>query len=43
MRGDILGIERRRRWSDQDKLLIVSSVGIDGATVELCAILGDTA
>ena len=33
MRGDILGIERRRRWNDQDKLLIVSSVGIDGATV----------
>ena len=33
MRGDILGIERRRRWRDQDKLAIVSSVGIDGATV----------
>lgn len=33
MRGEIFGIERRRRWSDQDKLLIVSSVGIDGATV----------
>ena len=33
MRGDILGIERRRRWSDQDKLLIVSSVSINGATV----------
>jgi transposase len=33
MRGEILGIERRRRWNDQDKLLIVSSVGIDGATV----------
>ncbi|MDR9429015.1 MAG: transposase [Salibaculum sp.] len=33
MRGEILGIERRRRWSDQDKLLIVSAVGIDGATV----------
>ena len=33
MRGDILGIERRRRWSDQDKLLIVSSIGVDGATV----------
>ena len=33
MRGDILGIERRRRWSDQDELLIVSSVGINGATV----------
>lgn len=33
MRGEILGIERRRRWSDEDKLAIVSSVGIDGATV----------
>lgn len=33
MRGEILGIERRRRWSDEDKLTIVSSVGIDGATV----------
>ena len=31
--GDILGIERRRRWSDQDKLLIVSSVGTDRVTV----------
>ena len=33
MRGEVLGVERRRRWSDEDKLLIVSSVGIDGATV----------
>ncbi|MDQ7071345.1 MAG: transposase [Rhodobacterales bacterium] len=33
MRGDILGIERRRRWSDDDKILIVGSVGMDGATV----------
>lgn len=33
MRCEVLGIERRRRWSDQDKLLVVSSVGIDGATV----------
>ena len=33
MRGEILGAERRRRWSDDAKLAIVSSVGIDGATV----------
>ncbi|MFK7877160.1 MAG: transposase [Paracoccaceae bacterium] len=33
MRGEVLGVERRRRWSDEDKLSIVSSVGIDGATV----------
>ena len=28
-----LTVERRRRWSDEDKLSIVSFVGIDGATV----------
>jgi len=33
MRGEVLGVERRRRWSDDDKISIVSSVGIDGATV----------
>ncbi len=33
MRGEILGIERRRRWSDDEKLSIISSVGIAGATV----------
>ena len=33
MRGDILGLERRRRWSNEDKLEIVLSVGVDGATV----------
>ena len=33
MRGVVLGVERRRRWSDEEKLAIVSSVGIDGATV----------
>ena len=33
MRGEVLGFERRRRWSDEDKLSIVSSVGIDGSTV----------
>ncbi len=33
MRGEILGIERRRRWDDEGKLAIVSAVGVDGATV----------
>ena len=33
MRGDILGLERRRRWSDDEKLGIVLSVGMGGATV----------
>lgn len=33
MRGEILGLERRRFWSDEDKLEIVTSVGICGATV----------
>lgn len=33
MRGEVLGIERRRRWSDDEKLAIVSSAGVDGVTV----------
>lgn len=33
MRGEILGVERRRRWSEQEKLAIVQSVGVCGATV----------
>lgn len=33
MRGEVLGVERRRRWGDEVKLAIVSAVGIDGATV----------
>ena len=33
MRGEILGFERRRRWSDEEKLGIVMSVGTDEATV----------
>lgn len=33
MRGEVLGVERRRFWSDEDKLEIVMSVGVDGATV----------
>jgi len=33
MRGEILGVERRRRWSTKEKLSIVMGVGVDGATV----------
>lgn len=33
MQGEVLGVERRRRWGDDQKLAIVSSVGVDGATV----------
>jgi transposase len=33
MRGEVLGVERRRRWSDDDKIAIVGSVGVNGATV----------
>ena len=33
MRGEILGLERRRRWNDAEKLAIVRSIGVGGATV----------
>lgn len=33
MRGEILGRERRRRWSLDEKLSIIGSIGVDGATV----------
>lgn len=33
MRSEVLGVERRRRWDDEEKLGIVLSVGADGATV----------
>ncbi|MDP1667440.1 IS66-like element accessory protein TnpA [Phaeovulum sp.] len=33
MRGDILGLERRRRWGEEEKLGIVLSVGVEGASV----------
>ncbi|MDK3075744.1 transposase [Sedimentitalea sp. JM2-8] len=33
MQGEVLGVERQRRWDDEAKLAIVSDVGIDGATV----------
>lgn len=33
MLGEVLGVERRRRWSDEEKLSIVLEVGVDGASV----------
>jgi transposase len=33
MRVEILGQERRRRWRDEDKLAIVTSVGVSEATI----------
>lgn len=30
---EILGAERHRRWDDEQKLAIVLSVGVDGATI----------
>ncbi|CAN1529447.1 Transposase IS3/IS911family [Paracoccaceae bacterium] len=33
MRGDVLGLERRRRWSDEEKVRIVAWVNVGGATV----------
>lgn len=33
MLGEVLGLERRRRWSDEEKIRIVLSVGVDGASV----------
>ncbi len=33
MRGEILGVERRRNWGDDEKLAIVSAVGVGGVTV----------
>ncbi len=33
MRQEILGVERRRRWTDDEKLAGVSEIGINGATV----------
>ena len=33
MRGELLGLERRRFWHDEDKLEIIMSIGVGGATV----------
>ncbi|TMV87034.1 IS66 family insertion sequence element accessory protein TnpB [Thioclava sp. BHET1] len=31
--GEVLGVERRRRWSDEEKLAILERVGVAGRTV----------
>ncbi|RRH71066.1 transposase [Falsigemmobacter faecalis] len=31
--SDILGVERRRRWQDDEKLTILERVGMGGRTV----------
>ncbi|OYR08410.1 transposase [Brucella thiophenivorans] len=41
MRVEILGHERRRRWRVEDKLAIVSSLGVAGATVTEVALRHD--
>ena len=41
MRMEILGHERRRRWRAEEKLAIVNSVGVDGATVTEIALRHD--
>ena len=33
MQGEVLGVERRRRWSEEEKLEILSEVGVFGASV----------
>jgi transposase len=33
MLGEVLGVERRRRWSEEEKLEILLEVGAGGATV----------
>ncbi|MBN2741587.1 MAG: transposase, partial [Rhodobacteraceae bacterium] len=33
MLGEVLGVERRRRWSDEEKLEILLEVGAGGASV----------
>jgi hypothetical protein len=45
MRGDILGLKRRRRWGEEEKLGTVLSVGVGGATVtpEYATIIIETA
>ncbi|MGC0054048.1 IS66-like element accessory protein TnpA [Brucella pituitosa] len=41
MRMEILGHERRRRWRAEEKLAIVNSVGVDGATITEVALRHD--
>ena len=33
MQGEVLGVERRRRWSEDEKLEVLSEVGVGGSSV----------
>ncbi len=33
MRQEVLGAEHRRHWTDEEKLAVISEVGVNGATV----------
>ena len=33
MRPELLGVERRRRWTHEEKLAILREIGVDGASV----------
>lgn len=37
MRSEVLGVERRRRWTDEEKLSVVASMGVKGASVTAIA------
>lgn len=37
MKGEVLGVKRHRRWSDDQKLSIVASAGVNGATLAQAA------
>ena len=41
MRVEVLGVERRRRWSEDEKLSILAAVGLNGATVTDVALRHD--
>ena len=33
LRSELLGVERRRRWTREEKLAVLSEIGVDGASV----------
>ena len=33
MRSDLVGVERRRRWTREQKLAVLNEIGVDGASV----------
>ena len=33
MRSDLVGVERRRRWTREQKLAVLNEIGVDGASI----------